>query len=260
MTARARGAVAVVALLGGLGLSACTASSPIPSPSGTNPPPPAGTSPATPASRTASDSPSASEPEEPIPEPTTTNTLPPPPAATAAAPSTAGRLTADSLPVPEGWKTIARPGGDEEGFRGNGTWVHARDPRYAAQAAITVGCRDITRDDYTDPTAALEGNYEDAEGEPGVALLLDFADASDAVRWFDLYQLQVQACSKVDEPVRTTIVPTETGLADRRRYPDGTWLEVVKQSGSTVTLIILSDPGQRITAVGASRLLAKIGS
>ena len=85
--------------------------------------------------------------------------LPPPPAATAPAPSTAGRLSATALPVPAGWQTVARPGGAEEGFRGNGTWVHARDPRYAALDAITVGCADITRDDYTDPTAALEGNY-----------------------------------------------------------------------------------------------------
>jgi len=161
--------------------------------------------------------------------------------------------------VPTGWRTIARTGGDEEGYRGNGTWVHARDPRYAAQDAITVGCREITRDDYTDPTAALEGNYEDAAGEPGVGLLLDFADARTAARWFELYRLQVEACTTADDPVRTTIIPTATGLVDRRSYPDGTWLEVAKQSGTAVTLVILSDPGRRISARAADRLLAQIG-
>jgi hypothetical protein len=47
---------------------------------------------------------------------------PPPPA-----PSTAGSLSDESLPIPAGWQTAVLEGGDEEGFHGNGTWVHARD-------------------------------------------------------------------------------------------------------------------------------------
>ena len=61
-------------------------------------------------------------------EPTTTNTLPPPPPPSGPAPSTAGSLSARSLPVPAGWQTAVLDGGDEEGLQGNGTWVHARDP------------------------------------------------------------------------------------------------------------------------------------
>ena len=57
-------------------------------------------------------------------------------------------------------------GGDEEGFLGNGTWVHARDPRYAAQDVIAVGCAAVTRDDYADPTR-LEGNYVIAQATQG---------------------------------------------------------------------------------------------
>jgi hypothetical protein len=263
VSARIRRAVAAGAIIAGVGLTGCTAE-PVP---GASPPPapsPSAAASSTPtrprpsATPTASATLTASATPTAVAEPTTTNTLAPPPAPTAAAPSTAGRLTSRSLPVPEGWKTIARLGGDEEGFRGNGTWVHARDPRYAARDSITVGCRQVTRDDYTDPTAALEGNYEDPAGEPGVGLLLDFPDAAAATRWFSLYRLQVEACSTVDEPVRTEIVPTSTGLVDRRRYPDSRWIEVADQSGTTVTLVILSDPAGKITADAANRLLAQL--
>lgn len=165
---------------------------------------------------------------------------------------------AASLPVPAGWTPIARKGGDEEGFRGNGTWVHGRDPRYAAQDAITVGCREITRVDYADPIAALEGNYEGAGGEPGVGLVLDFTDETSATRWFGLYRLQVEACATTDGPLRTTLVPTDTGLVDRRVYPDSEWLEVAARTGTAVTLIILSDPEQRVDIAAARALLAQI--
>jgi len=260
--------LAVGALLGALGLGACT----------TDPPPSMTPSPTAPSAGATAPAPTSPVPSSPtssastptaaatvVPEPTTTNTLPPPPPATAPAPSTAGRLTASSLPVPKGWKTVARPGGDEEGYRGNGTWVHARDPRYAARDTITIGCREITRDDYTDPTAALEGSYENADGAPGVGLLLGFADTAAATRWFDLYRAQVEACTTVDDPVRTTIVrtdavPAETGLADRRRYPDGRWLEVAGRSGTAVTLVILSDPDGRMTDQAAQELLTQIVS
>nr|WP_294693779.1 hypothetical protein [uncultured Friedmanniella sp.] len=193
------------------------------------------------------------------PEPTTTNTLPPPPEPTAPAPSTAGSLAADSLPVPAGWRTAALDGGAEEGFQGNGTWVHARDPRYAAQDVITIGCADVTRDDYPDPVAALEGNYTDDDGDPGVGLALDFADESAATAYWGRYRAQVEACQRLDEPVRTEIVPGLPGLVDRRTYPDGQWTEVGRRSGARVTLVILSDPGHRISTTQARRLLDQMG-
>jgi hypothetical protein len=199
----------------------------------------------------------AAEPSE-LPEPTTTNTLPPPAAPTKAAPSTAGGLDATSLPVPSGWKTIAREGGEEEGYLGNGTWVHERDPRYAAFDVITIGCAAVTRDDYTDPTAALEGTYE-RSGEPGIGLELEIATPAQAAAYFDLYQRQVTACQGDDGPVQITRVDNPTGLIDRRTSPDGDWTEVGNVTDRRVTLIILSDPGMRISADGARRLLARIG-
>ena len=206
---------------------------------------------------TPSAGPITTEPSE-IPEPTTTNTLPPPAAPSKAAPSTAGGLDASSLPVPSGWKTIAREGGEEEGYLGNGTWVHERDPRYAAFDVITIGCEAVTRDDYTDPTAALEGTYQ-RKGEPGIGLVLEFATPAQAEGYFDLYRRQVAACQGDDAPVQITRVDSPTGLIDRRAYPDGDWTEVGNVNDRRVTLIILSDPGGRISARDARALLTRIG-
>ena len=192
-----------------------------------------------------------------IPEPTTTNTLPPPPAPTAPAPSTAGDLDASSLPVPSGWRTIAREGGEEEGYLGNGTWIHGRDPRYAAFDVITMGCAAVTRDDYRDPTSALEGTY-DRRGEPGIGLVLEFATAAEATAYFDLYIAQAQACRGDDAPVQINVLRRDGGLIDQRSYPDGDWTEVGKAAGRRVTLIILSDPGHEISSAQANSLLTAI--
>jgi hypothetical protein len=191
-------------------------------------------------------------------EPTTTNTLPPPPPPTGPAPSTAGELTAKALPVPKGWRTVALDGGEEEGFEGNGTWVHERDPRYAAADTIGVGCAPVTRDDYSDPIAALEGNYERSGRLPGVGLAMQFADPAAAERYFTLYRTQVEACTMAGGPVRTTLIADVDGLADHRRYDDGDWTEVGRQLGSRVVLVILSDPGHKITPAAAQAILDQI--
>jgi hypothetical protein len=169
-----------------------------------------------------------------------------------------GKLNADALPVPAGWRTVALDGGEEEGFEGNGTWVHARDPRYAAQDVIGVGCAPVTRDDYADPVAALEGNYESKRGAPGVGLALQFADPGAARRYFGLYRDQVQACTTKSGPVRTTMIPGVDGLADHRRYDDGEWTEVGRQTGDRVILVILSDPGGRIDRDAAQAIADQI--
>jgi hypothetical protein len=255
VTARLR--IAAGAL--GLGLLAGCTGAPAPPPA----PAPTGSSPsATPRPGTAA--PTATAPVEPA-EPTTTNTLPPPPEPSAPAPSTAGDLDAEELPVPAGWRTVALEGGTEEGFRGNGTWVHARDPRYAAQDAITIGCADVTRDDYPDPVAALEGNYVGPDEAPGVALLLQFADPDAAARYWARYTDQVRACQTVDDPVRTEVVvdgaaaPDQGDLVDRRRYADSAWTEVARRSGARVTLVILGDEDHAITTTEARRLLDQLG-
>jgi hypothetical protein len=234
----------VVALLAATALAGCSTNEPSAARSPT-------------ASGTAAANPGVTPPPT-IVEPTTTNTLPPPPEPTKPEPTRAGPLTTASLPVPRGWRTVVRAGGPEEGYEGNGTWVHGRDPRYAALDVISIGCATVTRDDYRDPVYALEGTYRNSVGAPGVGLVLQFSGPDAATGYFKLYRDQVAACEATDDPVRTTIVPSHAGLIDRRRYPDGDWTEVAKISGVRLTMIILSDPGHKITTDAAEKLLAQI--
>ncbi|HSU35442.1 MAG TPA: hypothetical protein VLJ88_07265 [Propionibacteriaceae bacterium] len=234
-----------LALAVGLIVAGCSAPPP-PTPSATVSPEPSVV-----ASPSPTEAPSRTAPVEP----TSTNTLPPPPPPSGPAPSTASDLTAASLPVPAGWRTVALAGSEEEGFEGNGTWVHARDPRYAAYDVIGIGCRSVTRDEYTDPVAALEGNYESRTGAPGIGLVLEFGGVADANRFFELYRQQVRACTRSDGSVRTTIVSETDGLVDRRTYPDSEWTEIARQTGSRVTMIILTDPGHRISRAATRAIL-----
>lgn len=244
---RSAAALAVLAF----GLAGCTGGSPTEGPSPTGAP--SATSAAPSGGSTAAD------PSPTFTEPTTTNTLPPPPPASSAAPSTAGKLSAKSLPVPEGWKTIVREGGSEEGYQGNGTWVRGRDPRYAAQDVITIGCTQVTRDDYTDPTTALEGTYVDGEDRPGIGLVFEFAEAADAKAYFDLYQQQIKACDSDDDPATVEILPSEAGLIDHRTYSgEDEWTEVGLLKERRLTLIILTDPGHKISKQRADALLKQI--
>lgn len=196
--------------------------------------------------------------EPTVVEPTTTNTLPPPPEPTRPAPIRSGPLTARSLPVPAGWRTVVLRGGAEEGYQGNGTWVHGRDPRYAAHDTVGVGCAPVTRDDYRDPTAALEGTYT-RSGRPGVGLVLEFADDRSADRFFGLYADQLAACTDPDGLLITRVATSPLGLLVRRSYPDGEWTEVVRGVGRRVTLIALADPGHRISVRDATSVLVDIG-
>lgn len=193
-------------------------------------------------------------------EPTTTNTLPPPPPPSRPAPSTAGPLTARVLPVPRGWRTVAREGGSEEGYQGNGSWVHARDPRYAAAGVITLGCADVTRDDYPDPVAALEGTYERRRGEPGVGLVLEFSSSQLAATFYRRYLQQIRACSGPDAPFGAKVIPSRLGLIDQRSLPDGDWTEVARLSGPRLTLVILTDPRHRRTRGESEALLRQIAA
>jgi len=250
--------------LGLVGLAGCSnADGPTDPPAATGAPAPTPSAPSpttsSPAPSTPTGAPSSAASSEPstISEPTTTNTLPPPPRPSKPAATRAGELTARSLPVPKGWKTVAREGGSEEGYEGNGTWVHARDPRYAANDVVTLGCADVTRDDYPDPKAALEGTYERA-GQPGIGLVLQFGSAARAAAFWKVYLRQVQACQTGDGPVRTTITKSPLGLIDRRTYPDGTWTEVGAQVGERITLVLLAEDGRPISRGDSEALLSRI--
>jgi hypothetical protein len=246
----------MIIIAGLLIMTGCTGGPSAPSPTSTG----SGASPTT-APAAPSATPSLSQP----PEPTTTNTLPPPPAPTGPAPKSAGPLTEKDLPVPDGWQPVIAEGGAEEGYQGNGTWVRGRDPRYAARDAISIGCAQITRDDYPDPTAALEGSYGrrgETERRPGIGMVFQFASAQDAKTYYRQYVGQVEACRDPGGPVRADVVDSDLGLIDRRTYAGGAgeWTEVVALEGDRATFVILTDPGHRISRAEAEKLLRSIRS
>ena len=146
----------------------------------------------------------------------------------------------------------------EEGYQGNGTWVHARDPRYAAADVINLGCADVTRDDYPDPVAALEGTYERRKGEPGVGLVLQFSSSSRAAAYYRRYVEQVSACRGPEAPFAAKVIPSALGLIDQRSLPDGDWTEVARLSGPRLTMVILTDPRHRRSRAESEALLRQI--
>jgi hypothetical protein len=124
---------------------------------------------------------------------------------------------------------------------------------------ITLGCSTITRDDYTDPSAVLEGTYQ-KNGAPGIGIVLQFDGRRAAARFYSRYTHQVAACTSPDGPVLTRIIPSKLGLIDRRTYPDGDWTEVGALKADRLTLIILTDPGHKISKQSSERLLEQIAS
>ena len=188
--------------------------------------------------------------------------LPPPAEPTAPAPKTAGELTKSDMPHPAGWKPVARKGGAEQGYQGNGTWVQGRDPRYAARDAISVGCADISRNDYPDPTAALQATYGKRGNldTPGIGLLLQFGSHAEATAYYDEYVKQVRACDDPDGQLVAKVVPSDLGLIDHRIYSDGTaWTEMVGVHGKRVTQVILTDPDRQIGKTQAEAVIRQFG-
>lgn len=160
----------------------------------------------------------------------------PPPAPTAPAPTTAGGLSETDVATAEGWHPTAKPGGPEEGFLGNGTWVHATSPEHSGYAAIALGCTELGA--YPAPVAALEGNLTDDAGHPGVGLTLEFANAADAGAYFAEWVRQAEACDgAATQKVSAT---DDTWLG--RRHLDTVWSETAGVRGNTVRLLIVNSP------------------
>ena len=48
------------------------------------------------------------------------------------------------------------------------------------------------------------------------------------------------------------------GLADHRTYDDGEWTEIGRQTGNRVVLVILADPGHKISRAAVQAVLDQI--
>ncbi|CAL8971574.1 hypothetical protein TESS_TESS_02452 [Tessaracoccus sp. O5.2] len=166
-----------------------------------------------------------------------------PPVPTAPAPSTAGGLTESDIAVPDGWSPTARPGSPDDGFLGNGTWVHATSPAHSAFAAISLGCTDLRA--YPQPAAALEGTLTNADGAAGVGLVLEFADAAEAQAYFAEWVRQAEAC--LGTVTQRLALTADTWVG--RRNLDTVWSETVGVRGASVSLLIVDDPDTDLAGV-----------
>lgn len=209
--------LAMTAVLGAVALAACTPGSPTPLPEPSSP------APAPTSAAPSDDGGSTFVPSVP----------------TAPAPTTAGELTVDNLPIPSGWATDVREGSLDEGFIGNGTWVHAREAQFSAIGVMTVGCADVDDTSWEAPEAALEGNLT-REGQPGVVLALQFSSDEAAKQFFDGFVGQLEACESQGTVTRVDASP-DTWLG--RRDLGQQWSEVAGVEGPRLTTLIVSDGG-----------------
>jgi hypothetical protein len=184
-------------------------------------------------------------------------------------PQTAGPLTGHQMPASEaigsGWTERADPGSDDEGeVDPAAPSTQQRDVDELMDGLVPIGCPDAAVSiELPRPQYALERTYAGPDGEPGVALVLQFADGKGSGGFLDALEQQVRGCPPAkrgaDDPVslqftsvarsaaQLSAVRQEQGEdADPNRY-----LLVAVSDGGRVGLMFLSGvPASRATALG----------
>lgn len=162
------------------------------------------------------------------------------------------------MPVPPRWNKVARPGGADEGFIGNGTWVHDRPPVNAAYEILAVGCKPVEVDAYAPPKAALAGTLAGSADQPGNTIALEFAEAAAARTWYEQLMGQLQACTAPGSSPKVNLARRGDQFFGTRDYGAGqVWTEFGKVSNTKVVLFILADPAY--APADAEATLAKAG-
>ena len=184
------------------------------------------------------------------------------PDATSVPATTAGDLDARAVPAPPdlgpGWKRYADPGTAEDGYRGNGSWVRARDSADVASALLPLGCTGrLPR--LPVPRYALEATYRGPGGAPAAALVLAFRDETTARAFVAGMASLGDACLApaggvaAEDPMVTVVtqgrVSATTVLQRRRELGVGAgqwlWSEAVVGEGRRVGLLaVASRPGR----------------
>lgn len=72
-------------------------------------------------------------------------------------------------------------------------------------------------------------------------------------------RIRCEPAPAVTAPSERRSSPRPAGLVDRRTYPDREWTEMARQSGSRITMIILTDPGHRISAAATRAIPDPLG-
>jgi len=163
--------------------------------------------------------------------------------ATAPPPATAGPLSGRNLPAADklgaGWKTYDDPGGAEAGFLGNNTWTRRRDAHQAAYEALPSGCAgQPVAGSLPVPTYALAGSYRTPEAQPASALLLRFANADQAQKYYTGYQTRMKACGSGGDLSVTSLWTESASAAAVRAYAGAeSYVDLSVVRGSTVALL-----------------------
>jgi hypothetical protein len=183
------------------------------------------------------------------------------PDAVSVPPTTAGELDSRDVPAPPdlgpGWTRYVDPGGAEEGYAGNGSWVRARDSAEVARALLPIGCSGrLPR--LPVPKHALEATYRGPGGAPAAALVLSFRDDRVAKTFLAGVASLGAACPAAEgvsagDPMVTVVTVarvTDTSVLDRRRElgvgaGPWVWSEAVVRRGARVGLLaVASEKGR----------------
>lgn len=166
-------------------------------------------------------------------------------------PTAAGPLTESDLPNPVlGFRAVPAEATEGE-FNPNGTWVHAVD---GPTAGFEAWPRCATRESgIPAPTYALAGRYADAADRPGNALVLQFASAAEARRYYDGYLADLDRCPREGTSflVVTELRPGPDSYVARRRYASGgTWSEFARVREDRVLILLLQGDGVPLVELG----------
>lgn len=156
-----------------------------------------------------------------------------------------GDLGQEDLPEPSdlgrGWAYRIDLGNAEDGYLGSGKPATARDPASVLAAITPLGCRPGR---LPMPEAALEVTYERGD-LPGVGLLLQFGDETDAARFFAEHAGVIGRCDGSGRVELSIERRSEDLLVSTRVEQLGetpAWTEGVGLRGSEVMLIAVADP------------------
>lgn len=193
----------------------------------------------------------------------------------AAVPTTAGPLTVRQMPPPQaigaGWTERPDPGDDDQGSADpNAPSTQRRDVGELMDGLVPIGCPDAAvAIKLPRPQYALERTYAGPDDAPGVALVLEFADATGPTGFLDAFAEQVRACpatsSNPDGPVtlqftKLTRTPERVSAVRRERGADADpnpYLVVVVRAGTRVGLEFLGGvPSSKAPAIGAALIRA----
>ena len=160
--------------------------------------------------------------------------------------SRSGALGQEDLPVPSAlgdrWRYRVDEGDPEEGYQGSGEPAIAREPASVGEAITPLGCRPRP---MPRPQHALEVTYRRGS-VPAVGLVLEFASADQAERFFTTHRRVLDECEsapRADVDVRLTTYDTVVSTRTEELGHTPSWAEGAHRSGDRVTFVAVADPG-----------------